>query len=184
MNRILVLSTQMVPEGRVFGLDSQTLVQIGLQLLNGIILAVVLTYILYKPVKEFMRKRTERILSNKEAADTTMTKANALVKEYDKKIKEIEQERIQIIEAARLDADEERKRILEEAKQTAEAMKQRSLQSVSEDKKRLEEESRLRIIELSSLIAEKYVAKNMDDKTQSKYLEDMIAQLEETSWPS
>lgn len=184
MMEFLILSTQAMPEGRVFGIDSQTLIQIGFQLFNGIVLAVALTYLLYKPVKGFMQKRTEEIQGSIENAGTTMTKANSLIAEYESKIKEIEKERVEILEAARIEAAEERKQILQEAKQEADDMKQRSLDVVSKDKKRLAEESRLHIIELSSLIAEKYVAKNMDDEKQSKYLEDMIAQLEETSWPS
>ena len=50
-----------VPEGRVFALDSQTLISVGIQLLNGIILAVALGYILYKPLKKFMQARSDKI---------------------------------------------------------------------------------------------------------------------------
>lgn len=44
---------QVVPDGRVFGLDAQTLISIGIQLFNAIILALALGFILYNPVKEF-----------------------------------------------------------------------------------------------------------------------------------
>ena len=59
-----------MPEERLFGLDSQTLIQIGIQLLNGIILAVALGYILYKPVKEFLHKRSEGIQNKIDAVHT------------------------------------------------------------------------------------------------------------------
>lgn len=183
MQQLLVLST-VVPEGRVFGLDSQTVIQIGVQLLNAIILAVVLTYILYKPVKEFLQKRTERIENSMNEADITMARAEELIAEYQSKIKEIDKERIEILEAARLEANEETKTILEEAKKEADIMKQRSIEKVSADKKRLQEESRLHIIELSSIIAEKYLSTNLDDEAQKKYFEDMVNQMEETQWPS
>lgn len=180
-NKIAFLA-QSAPEGRVFGLDIQTAISIGIQLLNGIILAVALTFILYKPVKEFMRKRTDRIKNKMDNADATMAKANDLIAEYELKLKNIEKERMELLEAARLKAEEESKRILEEAKKEAYEIKKRSLESVYEDKKRLKEETRLHIIELSSLIAKKYIAQTIDNDTQDRLFEEAIAQLEEAQW--
>ena len=71
----LIFLAQTVPEGRVFGLDSQTLISIGIQLFNAILLAVVLGYLLYKPVKEFMQNRTNRIQSQLDDAEATMEKS-------------------------------------------------------------------------------------------------------------
>lgn len=182
MHSMIIFLAQATPEGRVFGLDFQTLISIGIQLLNGIILAAALCYILYKPVKEFMRKRSERILSEMNDADKTMAKANELIAEYDRKLKEIDKERMDILEAARLKAADESKIILEETKREASKIKKRSQDSVAEDKKRLKEETRLYIIELASLIAKKYIAQNIDDETQGKLYEEAIAQLEEAQW--
>ena len=182
MLNLFVLSAQAVPEGRVFGLDMQTLIGIGIQLLNAIILAVALGFILYKPVKEFMQKRTDRIQSKMDKADATMAQAKALIAEYDRKIKNIDQERIELLEAARQQAVEESKVILEEARKEALALIQRSIERIAEDKKRLQEETRLYIIELASMIAEKYIAQNMDDETQDKLFTEALAQLEEAQW--
>lgn len=184
MNKLIILSTQAVPEGRVFGLDAQTLIQIGFQLFNGIVLAAVLTYLLYKPVKEFMEKRSDRIQNSRDEAEETMAKATALIAEYETKITEIEKERTEILEAARVEANDQRKVILKEAVQEADKLKQQSLAKIAGDKERLKEESRLHIIELSSVIAGKYLAENLDDKAQADYFEDMIAQLEESTWIS
>lgn len=184
MNDIVMLSAQAVPDGRVFGLDMQTLISIGIQLFNGIILAVALTFILYKPVKEFMRKRTDGIQNKLDSADVAMVKANNLIAEYDSKIKEIDKERIEILEAARIEAANEGKVILEEAKLEADEIKKRTLESVSEDKKRLKEETRLYIIELSSLMAEKYVSQNIDSETQDRLFDETIARLEDAQWQS
>lgn len=184
MNKLIILSTQAVPEGRVFGLDAQTLIQIGFQLFNGIVLSVILTYLLYKPVKEFMQKRTNRIQNSRDEAEETMAKATALIAEYETKITEIENERTEILESARVEANEQRKLILDEAGQEANKLKEQAIVKVAADKERLREESRLHIIELSSVIAEKYLAANLDDKAQADYFEDMIAQLEESPWIS
>lgn len=182
MHNMIVFSAQAVPEGRVFGLDLQTLISIGIQLLNGIILAAALGFILYKPVKEFMQRRTDRIQSKINDADAMMAKANELIAEYDRKIKDIDQERIAILEAARLKAVDESKIILAEARKEASELKQRSLERVAEDKKRLQEETRLYIIEIASLMAQKYIAQNIDNETQEKLFTEAMAQLEEAQW--
>ena len=57
----MIILAQAMPEGRVFGLDTQTLFSILIQLFNGILLAVVLSVIFYKPIKNFMQNRTNKI---------------------------------------------------------------------------------------------------------------------------
>ena len=182
MQNIVVLLAQAQSEGRVFGLDQQTFTDMGIQLLNGIVLAIALGFILYKPVKKFMQERSEGIQSKIMESDETMSKANELIEEYEQKIKDIDKERIEILEAARIEATDEGKIILNEAKQEAEEFRQRSMESIAEEKKRLQEETRLYIIELASLMAEKYVTKNIDNEAQAKIFEETLAKLEETQW--
>jgi len=180
----VVFLSQAVPEGRVFGLDTQTLISIGIQLFNAIILAVALGFILYNPVKDFLRKRTERIQKKIDDSDATMLKAKELIAEYDAKIKDIDKERLEILEAARLKASEESKLILEDAKLEAVQIKKRSAESVSAEKSRLQEETRIYIIELASLMAKKYITQNIDDETQDKLFEESLAKLEGAKWQS
>lgn len=182
MHSKIVFLAGAVPEGRVFGLDSKTFIDAGIQLLNGIILAIALGFILYKPVKEFMQKRTESIKSKIDDADATMAKANELISEYNAKIKEIDKERIGILEATRLKASEESKIIIEAANQEAIKIKKRSLESVAADKKRLHEESRLYIIELASIMAEKYIAQNIGSEAHDRIFEETLTQMEGAQW--
>lgn len=176
------LLAQTAPDGRVFGLDLDTLFTGGLQLFNGILLAVVLSWLLYKPVKEFLRKRAENIQNDIDASEVRMAKGNELIAEYDKKIEEIEQERIEILEAARLAAEDQGKVILEEARIEAQEVKKRSLESASKERDRFQEESRLYIIELASIMAEKYITQNIDNESQDKIFEETLAKLEDTQW--
>lgn len=182
MYKVIIFMAQAVPEGRLFALDSQMLISIGIQLINAIILAVALSLILYKPVKEFMLKRTEAIKAKIDNADKAMAKANELVTEYNKKLEQIDKERMEILEDARLKATEESKEILEQAKREAEEIRKRSLDSIEKDKIRLQEETRLYVIELASIMAEKYIAKSIDDETQDKLFEEAVAKLEEAQW--
>ncbi len=178
----LIFLAQAVPDGRVFGLDSQTLIQIGIQLLNAILLAAALGYLLYNPVKEFMQKRTDRIQKQMDDAEAAKARAEELIAEYKQKLSEIDREREEILEAARLRAAEERKAIIAEAKQEALEQKQRVSESIAAQKERLKEEARLYIIEAASLMAEKYIAQTIDDQIQDKLFAEALAQLEEAQW--
>lgn len=182
MHNYIVFLSQAVPEGRVFAVDTQTFITAGIQLLNGIILTIALGFILYKPVKEFMSKRTASIQSKIEDSDAAMTNANEVIDEYKTKLKDIDKEHKEVLEAARIKATEEGKVIIEEAKREADEIKKRSMESISVEKKRLKEEARIYIIDLSSRIAEKYIAQNISDETQNKLLEDALTQLEGAEW--
>lgn len=182
MHRMLAFIAETVPEGRVFALDTQTLINIAIQLLNGIILAVALSLILYKPVKRFMQNRTENIQKQINDSDATMAKANELIAEYTSKIKNVDKERLRVIEAARVEANEEKAIILEEARKEAERIKKRSLERIEAERKRSRIETRVYIVELATLLAEKYIAHSIDEKEQDKLFNEALAQLEETQW--
>jgi len=182
LNDTIAFVSTAVPEGRVFGLDSQTFTLIGMQLLNGVILAIALTFILYKPVKEFMRKRRESIQSDIDNAAAVQTQSNALIKEYSVKIESIQQERLDTLEAARQEAKDEGRLLLQESQAEADEIKKRARASIAEENKRLLEETRLKIIDLSSLIAQEHMAVSMDEEAQNQYFDQALAQLEEAQW--
>lgn len=173
-----------LPEGRVFALDKQTLITIVIQLLNACILAGILGFILYKPVREFMKNRTGRISGQFNDAQNKLTEAEALKAEYEKKLAEIELERIKILEAARVAAAEKTRDILAEARAEAEMFKKRAAESIAYEKERLQKETRLHIIEISSLMAAKFVEKEIGTEDHDRLFNEAMAQLEEASWLS
>ncbi|MGI6161243.1 MAG: hypothetical protein ACOYJD_04355 [Christensenellales bacterium] len=184
MNFDVTILLNAVPDGRVFGLDQQTLISTGIHLLNACILAVALGFILYKPVQEFMRKRSERISGQLDEARNKMVEADALKAGYEKKLREIDAERVKILEAARLTASEKSRRIIDLARSEAADIKQRAEQSAMSERERLKEETRLYIIEASSLMAGKFVEKTIDSDTQDRLFDEAIAELEESAWLS
>ncbi len=173
-----------VPEGRVFGLDQQTLIQIGIQLFNACLLAVVLGVVLYKPVKKFMRARADRIGGQLREAQDNMQDAEKIRAEYEKKLLEIDAERLRILEAARLAAAEHSRHIIEDVKREAAEIRRRAHESAKAERERLEEDVRLQIIDISSLMAEKFVAHAMDRSDQDRMFDEAMAQMEEATWPN
>ena len=182
MLNLIVLLGQTVPEGRVFGLDAQTFTDIAMQLLNGIILAVVLGYLLYNPVKNFMQERRQRIEGKIEQSDERMDKAKTLISEYENKLKHIEEERITVLEEAQESAEAERAAMREDLENEIDEIRRRAQDSLQAERNRLHEETRVHIIDNATLIAEKFISEKITQADHDRLIEDAISQLEESSW--
>ena len=173
-----------IPDGRVFGLDRQTLISIGIQLFNACFLAVALSFILYRPVSDFIRKRAERIRAQFSRAEEDIASASELKTRYEKKLEDIEQERAEILESARRLAVEKSRRILNEAEKEATAVRARAAADLQRERERVNEEMRLYIIELSSIMAGKFMANAIDGDTQDRLFAEATAELEKAVWLS
>ena len=68
--------------GRLFGLDLQLLLDAAITAVNVFILFILLSYILYNPVRTMLKKRQDKITSDREIAESDKAEALALKKEY------------------------------------------------------------------------------------------------------
>lgn len=168
-------------DGRVFGIDQQTLIQVGVQLVNLVILAFFMSKILYKPVRNYMLKRAERIRTQSETAARDMAEASELKRQYEIKLREVESEKAEIIETARRDAKDDGAKIRAEAQREASASRARAQQDVRTEWERAEQTMKQTIIEVSSVMAEKYVAQAMDDKTRERLFAEAMAEISASS---
>jgi len=173
---------QAVPAGRVFGLDQQTLISIGIQLLNAVILAAALSFILYKPLRAFLQKRADRIKAQLGRAENDQNRAGELKAQYEKKLEDIELERTAIIESAHHVAAEQSRQIIEKAKYGATAAMERAAADIKLERERAGEAIRLEMIEIATAMAEKFVAHSMDAETQNRLFAETVAELEDAQW--
>ena len=183
MKTLYFLYLTAVPEGRMFALDSQMVISIVIQLFNVAVLAAFLSFILYKPVTKFMRKRTENIRHEIEKAAEAMAKALEIKENYERKIRIIEHERSEILEAAHRLAAEKSSQIMEETKRETEAAWIRANEEIERDRERANESFRLHVIEVSTVLAEKFITKVIDPETQNRLFDETMAELEHAVWP-
>ena len=162
--------------------DLNLLTNMALQLINTAILAFALNKILYKPVKKFLHARRERVSQSladaKEALDSAYKKKSS----YEEKFEGIESERKEILTTARTRAFEIEEQIINEAKARADAIKERATREMVMERKKAEEELRKQIIEISTIIASRYVAEKMDTSTGNRLLNDAIDELGDSAW--
>jgi len=173
-----------LPSGRVFGLDAQTLFGILIQLFNACLLAAALSYLLYKPVRNFLRTRAEKISARIASAEDDMAKAMGLKAQYEERLKSVEQEKLDILESARKLAAEQSRELLQNAKQEAEAIKARASAEIEKEQEIIRDSLRLYIIEVSSNMAEKLVSGVVDKKAQDLLFAETLKDMEEVAWPN
>jgi len=173
-----------VPEGRLFGLDQQTLVQFGINLFNIALLAVIMAKLLYRPVRKILKKRSDRISGQIEQAAIEMARASEMKLEYEQKLKDIEREQDTILESARRIATDSGRMIISEARRESEAIKARATANIEMERERVQEEMRLAIIDVSREMAEMYLERELDKGDHERFFAKAMADLEGTSWQS
>lgn len=166
----------------ILTLDSQLLYGVVIILISVCIFCALMSKILYKPVTEFLQKRRERIENNLNEANEKLADADSLKAEYEIKLKEIEKEKATILEEARARAKQNEAQIIEEAKKEAEAIKNRAMLDIQREQDKAKEDIRLQIIEVSSLVASKFISENINQAEQNKLVDQVIADLGEVKW--
>ncbi|MCL2056557.1 MAG: ATP synthase F0 subunit B [Oscillospiraceae bacterium] len=173
-----------LPEGRVFGLDGQTLIQIGAMLLNVSVLAYILYRLLYKPVRGFMARRADRIRTELSVIEDEKGRIKALELQYDNMLGKVQQERYEILEAARKQAVENKNQVLAEAKREADAIRSRARTQAEMEMESARDEVRSAIIEAASLMSEKFITAAMDKETSDRLFAQTMQELGEAVFVS
>ena len=73
--------------GRLFGLDYQLLFDAAKTAINVFILFLLLSVILFNPVRNMLKKRQDKITSDRETANQSREEALAMKAEYEEKLK-------------------------------------------------------------------------------------------------
>ena len=150
--------------------------------INIFILFFVMSYFLFNPAREVLEKRRKRIAGD--LAKTSREDALALKAEYEDKIKSIDKEAQEILDAARKKAKKQEADILAEAREEANRIVDRANREIELEKKKALEDMKTEIVSIASLMAEKAVAASMDVKIQDSLIEETLKEMGESTWQS
>jgi F-type H+-transporting ATPase subunit b len=168
--------------GSLLHFDKRFLIETGIQVFNIIVLTIALICILYAPVRQFLRNRTERIQNDIVAAKSEYQTAQDLKEEYHNKLAEIDQEREEILNQARKKAIERSDQILTAAKKEADTIYHNAMAEIAAERINSEADTKRQLIELSTLIAERFIEVSIDTQTQEKFVDEALAGWEEDLW--
>ena len=181
MNNYLFI-LEAVPAGRILGFDAEFLMELGIQWLNTLILTLVLAKFLYKPVKNFLDNRSERIRKQIEDAGNTEQKAITMKADYEAKLRDIEQERAGILADTRKQAQGKTDKLLAEARQKADMISARAYKDIQMEQERVKDDMRKEIIDLAAMLAGRFTVVSLDRQAQDRLIGEAISEIGDVKW--
>ena len=176
MNYLFLLDS--LPPDRFFGIDAQAFYQAMFNALAVIVLGIILTFILYKPVRQFLHDRTERIKGQLDEARESRVAASELRAKYDHQLKDIDVECTSILEEARKLANERSEQIISKARDKAKEERDRANKEIEDERARVRDEMYSAVVDISLEMAEKLLAASIDKKAHDRLFADGLAELD------
>ena len=164
----------------LFGLEFATFANMLPNLLSVALLAAVMTYLLYNPIKKILADRADKIAGELKDAEDKNLSAKELKLKYEQKVRDIELERADMIESARKEAKDRQAQILEEAKTEATGLKDRAAREIAQEKTRFKDAVHEAIIDISTDMAAKIIEATIDKSAHDRLFAEALAELETT----
>ena len=168
--------------GRIFDLDMQLIADSAFLALNVFILFAVMSYFLFNPVRDMLKKRKERIENDIETAKQNKEDALALKSEYEAKLKEADKEVEKILSEARKKALKKEETMIAEAKEEAARIIARAQNEIELEQKRAMDDMKKEMIQIASMMAGKIVTQSMNIEIQDALVEETLKEMGENTW--
>lgn len=169
---------------RLFNLDAQLLADTVLLMLAMLVMFTLLSYLLFNPARDFLKKRQERIKNDIDSAQALKEEAALLKEDYDARIKNINREADEILSQARQKALMNAEDIKAQANEEARRILARAQAQIELDKKKAADDMKKEMISIASLMAGKMVSRTMDPDEQESLMEETLKEIEDTTWQS
>lgn len=167
---------------RLFNLDAQLLMDTVLLMIAMLVMFTFLSYLLFNPAREFLKKRQEKIKNDIDTAQADKDQAKLLKEDYEARIKNINKEADEILSQARQKALQNAEKIKEEANEEAARIIARANAQIELDKKKAADDMKKEMISIASLMAGKAVAASIDTKVQDSLLEETLKEIGDDTW--
>lgn len=143
-------------------------------IINIAILFVCMKLFLFKPVTEFMEKRSNDIQKDIDDAKSELSNAEALKKQYEDMLKDARGKSDQIITDAKTRASQEYDQIIQQARKDAEGIIQKANQSIEIERQNVMKQIRNDITSLAFAAASRILQKNIDTEENKKVVEKFL----------
>ncbi len=169
---------------RLFNLDIQLLADATLLIIAVPFLFIILSYLLFNPVRQFMNERKTRIANNINDAVKDKEEADRLRAEYEEKLKDIDKEAEKILAEARSKAIANENKIISDAKEEAAAIVSKAREDARLEAKAVENEMKQQMIAVAALMAQKVVTRNIDTTIQEALVDETLKEMGGSTWQS
>ena len=182
LSKAIMLATGMEP--RIFGLDFQLLHDAAIVLVSVFVLFLLMSYMLFNPVRKMLDNRRDKIKGELETAAADMANAEALKKEYEAKLKNVASEVEDILGAARKQALINENRIVAEAREEAARIISRAQVEAELEREKAADQVKTEIITVAALMAGKAISDQLNIQIQEKLINDTLKEMGKSTWQS
>jgi len=147
-------------------------------LLTFLLMVVVLGRYAWKPLIAALDAREKSISDTIDRANRDRGEAETLLQQHRDLLDEARRERAEAVAKGQQDADALKAEILDEARKQREQVLEQTRAQVAAELREARAELRAAAVDLSIRAAEKLLAKNLDDATQRKLVEEHLLDLE------
>ena len=151
--------------------------QILASLLNLLLLLWIVKKLLYKPVKRMLEKRQNAIDERYTTAQQAEREAQLHKKEYEDRLDAAKDEADNIVKEAVGSAKAREKEILDHAKSEADLILLRAEEGAELEKKKAEHAIKDEIVEVSTLLSEKILGREIKAEDHAALIDDFIDQM-------
>jgi F-type H+-transporting ATPase subunit b len=174
-------SSVLAAEGHGGGGGSLITPQFGLifwTTLTFLLLLVLLRRFAWKPILGALETRERQIREDIEQARRGREESEKILEENRAVLVQARRERAEAVEVGRKDAERLKADILEEARRQRESLLAQTQQQIQAEMRVARAELRKEAVDLAIAAAARILAKNLDDASQRKIVEDYLADLE------
>ena len=145
-----------------------------ISLCNLVLLFLLLKKFLYKPVRKMLAERQSAIDKQYAAAKEAEDNARENMEMWNEKIGTAESESEKIINKASSDAEKRKSEIIGDAKRQAEGIVRQAKEDAELEKKKAADEIRSEIVDVSMLISEKMIGRELKEEDHRELIDSFI----------
>ena len=167
---------------RIFGLDAQLIADAVILALAVGFLFFLMSFLLFNPARELMKKRQDKIKEEMETASRDMAEANKMKTEYYAKLAAADKDVDAILSEGRKKALARENEIVAEAKIEAARVMERAEREIELEKSKVKDEVKQEMIGVARELAGKFVAASLDKAAQAKLIDEALNEMGEDTW--
>jgi F-type H+-transporting ATPase subunit b len=167
---------------RIFGLDAQFLADACILALAVFVLFVLLSYLVFNPARDLLRRRQEKIQNNLDSAEKEKKDAEALKREYNGKLANAEKESEEILSESRKKALKKEAEIVDEAKEEAARILKRAEREAELEKNKVRDDVKTEMVQVAAAMAGKFVTASLDETKQDQLIAETLQEMGDMTW--
>ncbi|MBR1757185.1 MAG: F0F1 ATP synthase subunit B [Lachnospiraceae bacterium] len=145
---------------------------------------VLLSYLLFNPAREFLKKRQEKIQADLDQAEKERADGEAFKAEYDLRLQNADAEAESILSESRQKALKHQDEVIASAKEEAGRIMARAEQEAALEKLKVRDQVKQEMITVATAMAGKFVASSMDQAKQDALIDETLQEMGESTWQS